>query len=194
MKRVIIQKRKIKGTRGYRYLMECSFCKNKFEILGSNYNKGKGKYCSKKCCSKDPLWKKNLSNSLKKGFKEGRKHPKGMKGKTAWNKGIENLFWKGVGNPNWSGGLSTVPYPLYFSRVLKRKVRKRDNYTCQNCGKKECDELVGNQKQRLSVHHIDYDKKNCNLNNLITLCRSCNVKANKNRLFWTKYYNKKTTR
>ena len=41
---------------------------------------------------------------------------------------------------------------------------------------------------RLVIHHIDYNKKNCNLNNLITLCRSCNAKANYNRDWHKSWY------
>ena len=38
-------------------------------------------------------------------------------------------------------------------------------------------------------NHIDYDKKNCNSDNLITLCRSCHRKTNFNRENWIKYFN-----
>jgi len=45
-----------------------------------------------------------------------------------------------------------------------------------------------NNSKRLCIHHIDYDKNNCNPNNLITLCFSCNSRANKNRDKWKKIY------
>ncbi len=35
-------------------------------------------------------------------------------------------------------------------------------------------------------NHIDYNKKNSNLNNLITLCGSCHTKTNTNRNYWIK--------
>ncbi|KKL07361.1 hypothetical protein LCGC14_2586770, partial [marine sediment metagenome] len=40
----------------------------------------------------------------------------------------------------------------------------------------------------LNVHHIDYDKKNCGMDNLVTLCASCNTRANVNRGFWIELY------
>lgn len=39
------------------------------------------------------------------------------------------------------------------------------------------------------VHHIDYNKLNCNPNNLITLCKSCHMKTNFNREYWLDYFN-----
>jgi len=40
----------------------------------------------------------------------------------------------------------------------------------------------------ITIHHIDYVKKNCHPDNLITLCRSCNSRANKNRDYWQNLY------
>jgi 5-methylcytosine-specific restriction endonuclease McrA len=39
-----------------------------------------------------------------------------------------------------------------------------------------------------TVHHIDYDKKNSNPKNLITLCVSCNFKVNFERSYWENYF------
>jgi len=89
-------------------------------------------------------------------------------------------------NPNWNGGSSFEPYTSEFNPALKRKIRVRDNYTCQKCGIKQ-----ENHYRKLDVHHIDYDKQNCEEENLITLCNSCNAKVNSNRSSWTKYFNKK---
>ncbi len=40
----------------------------------------------------------------------------------------------------------------------------------------------------MAIHHIDYDKKNCELKNLITLCINCNSKANFDREWHTSFY------
>jgi len=90
-------------------------------------------------------------------------------------------------NPNWRGGISFIPYTLKFNKKLKLKIRKRDNYTCQNCGIKEKAHIRKN-KRVLAIHHINYDKQNSNSNNLITLCNICNCKANSNKDYWFAYY------
>ena len=81
-------------------------------------------------------------------------------------------------NPNWQGGKSFEPYSVDWTKTLKRAIKERDRFTCQVCGEQE----------DLMVHHIDYNKKNCNSNNLITLCRSCHSKTNYNRDYWTNYF------
>ena len=90
---------------------------------------------------------------------------------------------KGKKHPNWQGGISFEPYAPEFNGELKTQIRKRDNYTCQMCGKKQ-----ENSKRKLSVHHINYNKKNNDLDNLITLCISCNNKVNFQRGFWLGYF------
>jgi hypothetical protein len=87
------------------------------------------------------------------------------------------IFIKGINNPNYIHGEGNAPYPLEFTDSLKEQIRKRDNYTCQKCGKKGT-----------HIHHIDYNKQNCKENNLITLCNKCNIKANFNINYWLPYY------
>jgi len=84
---------------------------------------------------------------------------------------------------NWRGGKSFEPYGMEFNNKLKKKIRERDNYTCQECGMTEKE--LG---YKLHIHHIDYDKKNNNPDNLISLCRSCHLQTNFKREDWTKYF------
>ena len=69
------------------------------------------------------------------------------------------------------------------SRLLKDRIRVRDNFICQLCGVPELE-----CKQRLDIHHIDYNKKNNKKDNLITLCLWCNIRANYNRDYWKDFY------
>ncbi len=91
---------------------------------------------------------------------------------------------KGELNPNWNGGSSFEPYSHEFNKFLKTKILKRDNYKCQN---HNCN--IENSRM-LHVHHIDYNKKNNNENNLITLCIICHTRTNgkNNRECHIKYY------
>ncbi len=86
----------------------------------------------------------------------------------------------GKENPSWNGGSSKFPYPFEFTRELKQKIKERDGYICQLC---DCSNPI-----KLGVHHIDYNKSNLSEDNLITLCRSCNIKVNRNREYWTNYF------
>lgn len=113
------------------------------------------------------------------------------KGRIPWNKGKKrppfSEEWKRKireaaierrkNHWNWKGGISYEPYSVDWTKTLKRSIRERDNYICQLCS-----------QYGSTVHHIDYQKKNCNSDNLITLCQGCNSKVNKNRRYWTDYF------
>ncbi len=90
----------------------------------------------------------------------------------------------------WQGGISKLPYSQEWTEELKEKIRIRDHFGCQNCGMTEEEHLIVNGRI-LPVHHIDYNKENCKEDNLITLCVSCNSRANFNREYWTKFYQNK---
>ncbi|KKL96777.1 hypothetical protein LCGC14_1841070 [marine sediment metagenome] len=80
---------------------------------------------------------------------------------------------------NWS---SVEPYcEIWGDKEYKADIKSRDNNECQNsdCWK---------TNRELRIHHIDYIKKNCQPANLITLCNSCNGRANTNRRWYTNFY------
>lgn len=77
----------------------------------------------------------------------------------------------------WLGGISFDPYSPEFNNFLKLQIKIRDNFTCQKCG----------NIHKLGVHHIDYNKKNNNPKNIVTLCNNCNSEVNFNRPFWESY-------
>lgn len=89
----------------------------------------------------------------------------------------------GDGNNQWKGGLSYGGYcPIWKDKVFKNEIRDRDGNICLN------PMCVGNTNYDLIVHHIDYNKENCGKNNLVTVCRICNIKANSNREWHTEWY------
>ena len=91
-------------------------------------------------------------------------------------------------NPNWKGGVSFEPYcEIWSDEEYKQSIRDRDKNQCRKCGiTRHISYKV--YEQSLHIHHIDYDKKNCKPDNLITLCISCNTKANSNREHHTVFY------
>jgi hypothetical protein len=84
------------------------------------------------------------------------------------------------GNPRWEGGLAKFPYPPTWG-MERRKIVARDGGRCQN-------PLCWGTSAKINVHHIDYDKNHCEPANLITLCVSCNSRANNNRPWWETHY------
>ena len=90
--------------------------------------------------------------------------------------------YSGEKHPNWQGGISKLPYCFEFTKLLKSEIKERDDYQCQNPN------CCNFKNTTLAVHHIDYNKKNCSTNNLITLCKGCNSRANYNREFWQEFY------
>ena len=91
---------------------------------------------------------------------------------------------KNENNPLWNGGSSREPYSIDWTKTLRRSIRERDHYTCQLCGELQSDITF-------SIHHIDYNKKNCNPENLLTLCISCHLKTNINREYWKEFFIKR---
>jgi len=84
---------------------------------------------------------------------------------------------------NWKGGISAEPYCFDWNfKEFKEMIKERDGYHCQN-------PMCNGKSRALTRHHIDYNKKNCDPSNLITLCKSCNSKANFDREWHTAFYN-----
>jgi len=77
----------------------------------------------------------------------------------------------GSSNPNWKGGFSHEPYNLAFRRT-REIIKMRDNYECQICGLKES-EVQDHFYKSLLVHHINRNKKDDRLENLVTVCLDC---------------------
>jgi len=152
----------------------------------------------------DPEIAKKVSESLKSYLKEhpeerigennafyGKNHTEEYKkyakeskiGKRSYNeeqyiKKIENQPY-GENHHFWKGGISFGEYSSDFNSKLKKEIKIRDNYTCCVCDK---------ETQKLSIHHIDYDKKNSSKENLISLCNSCHSKTNIKREHWIKFF------
>lgn len=165
--------------------------------------KGKTGFCSQETLI--ALSKSLMGNQNGKGFKHskefgenvsraliGRKlseeHKeniaKGNRGKVASKeKRLKiSLSLMGEKHHNWKGGISNELYcDIWLDKEYKEDILSRDNHVCQSF---DCWKTI----DRLCCHHINYDKKNCHPWNIITLCISCNSRANTNRKHWTGFY------
>jgi hypothetical protein len=92
---------------------------------------------------------------------------------------------RGEKSVRWLGGKSFEPYGIDFNNKLREQIRQRDNHECQ-----ECHLTQGQAGYKLPVHHINYNKKNNDYANLITLCKSCHSQTNFSRADWTGYFRK----
>lgn len=178
----------VKRVFDYMIIKKCEVCGKEFKTYLSVINRGKGKYCSKKCYSlsligKPSYWKGKerldmIGNT--NGFK---------KGMIPWNKGLKSWVkpWLGkhrdkktkekisigrIGkyvdekHPGWKG--DDVKYDG-LHRWINHKLGKPTK--CEHCGK---DGLTGK--------HIHWHNKNHqyerNLTDWMRLCSSCHTKAN----------------
>jgi len=158
--------------------------KPRLDMIGNNngFKKGQKPWNAGKKMTQELKDKLSLAHKGKKLSKEHKlnigKAGKGKK-RTQESKLKISLAKLGDKNPSWNGGSSFGEYSLNFTNILKEKIRKRDNYICQRCGISQKD-----NGRKLPIHHIDYNKDNCDENNLITLCNSCHSKTNHNRSLW----------
>lgn len=135
----------------------CKECGNEFYATPGQTKKGFGFFCSMKCQGKDR-----------------------SKNKIPWNKGKTCPSMAGENNPAWKGGTASEYELIKGSREYKlwrKAVYERDFYTCQSCGAKP------DRKQGIKIHahHIlsfaEFPHKRMDINNGITLCKSCHWKV-----------------
>ncbi len=82
---------------------------------------------------------------------------------------------KGSDTPNWKGGVTPERQAFYSTiewRRVERLIKKRDDLTCQRCGKckRNCN------KESFDIHHIvsfAYKPLRCEPTNLVLLCEKC---------------------
>ena len=119
-------------------------------------------------CEKNHLYKSTWYN-----FKQGGRCPKcNLIKQSIERTGSKCIFWR--------GGISKEPYCQNWVLELKEYIKERDKYKCLN--------PCCNSGKKLTIHHIDYNKKNCSHKNLITICQSCNSKANFDRKWHKSWY------
>lgn len=149
--------------------------KNKISISNSNKSKET---------------REKISKSLKLFYKNNPERVKEMndkkRGKLSHRKGVSfieeygnekaKLISQKISNTLRKNKNSQERDKLFFNNTLKKRIKERDNNTCQLCKR---------FSYSLHIHHIDSNKGNNNENNLVSLCPQCHGKTlTKN---WWKY-------
>ena len=158
------------------------------------FKKGYKSWLGKKRPTFSKEWVENMGKAVKKrhqekafGFKKGNKIRLGAKHTEKSRKKISEETIKytprGPKSHLYVHGKSYEPYTKDWTETLRRSIRERDDYLCRVCGKPQGDIAH-------DVHHIDYNKKNCSPENLVTLCENCHPKTNFNRKYWREYFQK----
>lgn len=151
---------------------KCRVCDSIFYAKPNHLKKGWGKYCSRACKGRDQIKGKfvkchSCGDEVWRVPKELRKSKSGRyfcskSCQTKWR----NKQFIGSKHANWRGGEYT------YHRIMK-------NYgiapKCTDCG------II--DKRVLLIHHIDYNRKNNDISNLMWLCRNCHYIIHKGKTF-----------
>jgi len=126
-------------------------------------------------------WNTGLTKETDERVKRQSEKIRGDKGKHFFKSGREH--W------NWKDGSSILLYSKEWTNGLKEQIRNRDNYHCQICFIHQNDfRTKKGKKHKLCVHHIDYNKKNHYIDNLISLCPDCHAKTIFNEEYWIDFF------
>lgn len=143
-------------------IVSCKICATNFYVKPSHQHLGWGKYCSTGCRSQSQLLGKQVY--CKTCGQEVYRSPARLKhsksgeffcSKTCQTRWRNNHF-SGKKHPNWNGGENV------YRKTLIESGRKR---VCVLCGQSDI--------RILSAHHLDHDRKNNALANLVWLCLNC---------------------
>ena len=143
--------------------VKCKICDNVFYAKPSWLKKGWNKYCSRKCQFEGQRNGKMIACFIcgKKAYKtlkelkksKSKKYFCGKSCQTIWR---NSMVYIGKNHSNWKGGEST------YKNIL---IKSKSPRACRLCKIK--DERV------LAAHHLDFNRKNNNIENLIWLCHNC---------------------
>ena len=144
-------------------LVICAQCSSEFHAKQSHLNMGYGKYCSSKCQYEGArhgkivkcfiCQKETYKPKAKLRHSKSKKYFCGKSCQTKWR----NTVFIGEKHRNWKDGKG-----VHYRRILLKKGRPE---LCRICRIKD--------KRVLAVHHIDENRKNNKIENLVWLCHNC---------------------
>lgn len=163
---------KISGLNNYKggKTHEEVFGKEKSDEIGKKIGiKFKGK--TFKDIMKDSQAAEKRKNELRLKMLD-KNHPIYSKESLSKRSGEKHPFW----NPNRSEVFE--PYTeKVFDKEFRSKIRDEQKNICPICEEEICD-------YRITIHHINYNKKDDSRKNLMIVHNGCNVKVNYKRDYW----------
>ena len=140
----------------------CRVCSREFHIKPSHLKLGWGKYCSRNCQVKAQFNGKLVKCAIcgKNIYRSKVNLERSLSGNYFCNKSCQTLWRNQVyieeNSANWKTGINA------YRDILKRSNKKAICVLCEI-----------NDTRVLVVHHIDHNRKNNKLDNLIWLCCNC---------------------
>ena len=158
----------------------CLYCGHSFYV--EPHRKSSARFCSRKCSTSTTLNNKGKFNGKKfdclicgKRFYRPRSLIKNSITKycssKCWGVALANKYIDKTKHPRWEGGKTPYLKMLRNSNSYKQwrdMVFKRDDYTCQICGKRGCKLQADHIKQFAYYPELRFDT-----NNGRTLCEKC---------------------
>jgi len=172
--------------------VKCEYCGKIIERIPARLKLNKLQFCNAECYSKyvskyyrgrnHPHWKEDSHIKLEclncgKIYDEiiqrkDRSHFCSNKCKYEW----QSSELVGDKRYNWKGGY--IPYYGTNWIEIRKRALKRDNFTCQLCGKHEDEfDISLDIHHKISIRKFKEPEDSNFLNNLITLCRRCHMKV-----------------
>lgn len=191
----VIKEVEQRGVNRY-FLCECLKCEVNYEVVYGNLKNKNRYFCCARCANSNNLSGQKFGRLLviekHSQYKDGKwkylcKCDCGKEttvaGTSLLNGRIKSCrcYHKermtGENHYNWKGGVTPEnKRKRKLEKQTKQLSKKRDDYTCQKCGKK------GGQLESHHVFDFDhYPELQNNIYNFITLCRKCHQRSKKNK-------------
>lgn len=151
-------------------IVKCGVCLKDFYVKPSQLRYGWGKFCSTTCRSKSQFKGEfvNCHTCKKRIYRSPKMITRSKSGKYFCSKSCQTLWrnsvYIGEKNVNWVNGVSA------YRNILVRNGKQPVCVLCKNT-----DERV------LNAHHIDHQRSNNNIENLVWLCLNCHYLVHHDR-------------
>ena len=150
----------------------CAVCNNSFYVKPSHQTLGWGKYCSVDCRTKAQIKGKFLNCSVcnKQIYRSPSKINHSKSKQFFCSKSCQ-IKWRnsssiGSKHPNWINGINT------YRNILLRTGKVRSCICCKL-----------EDTRLLSVHHVDHDRSNNDISNLVWICFNCHYLVHHDKNF-----------